>query len=256
MLMAIDAGNSTTVVGLFDGERLAHHWRLSTSSRRTPDEFGLWLDHMLLSVDLDPSADLAGLVVGSVVPPVTTTIKATAERYLAVEPVVIEPGVRTGLAIHHDDPRMLGADRIANAVAARRLFGGPAIVVDFGTAISFDVVDREQRFIGGAIAPGISTAADALVARAARLPTVEIDVPSDVVGASTVAALRSGIVYGFAGLVDGIVDRLSRKLGAGVTTIATGTVPAAVLEACSSIDHHDAWLTLKGLRLVWEHHCR
>jgi type III pantothenate kinase len=254
MLMAIDAGNSTTVVGLFDGDELMHHWRMSTVARRTPDELGLLIAGMLGTVGLRLDRSVRGLVVGSVVPPVTEALRSMAARYLEVAPVVIEPGVRTGLAIHHDNPRELGADRIANAVAAQRLFGGPAVVVDFGTAISFDVVDAAGRFIGGAIAPGVGTATDALVERTARLPTIEIDGPAQIVGTSTVAALRSGVVFGFAGLVDGIVQRLVRHLGAGVTTVSTGTVPTSVLEACASLDHHDPWLTLKGLRLVWDHH--
>lgn len=254
MLMTIDAGNSTTVVGLFEGDALVHHWRAATVVRRTPDELGLLLTGMLSTAQLRLDRAIRGLVIGSVVPPVTEALRVMAGRYLDVDPVVIEPGVRTGLPIHHDNPRDLGADRIANAVAALRLFGGPAIVVDFGTAISFDVVDGAGRFIGGAIAPGVATASDALIERAARLPTIEIDGPADVIETSTVGALRSGIVHGFAGMVDGIVDRMARRLGSGVTAVSTGTVPATVLAACTSLDHHDPWLTLKGLRLVWEHH--
>lgn len=255
MLMAIDVGNSSIVIGLFDGKELVHHWRASTQVRRTPDECGLLLSGMLASVGLQ-LPQVRGVVVGSVVPWVTEALRAMADRYLDVTPVVIEPGVRTGLSIHHDNPRDLGADRIANAVAALRLFGGPAIVVDFGTAISFDVIDREGRFIGGAIAPGVSTAADALVERTARLPKIEIEGEVELIATSTVGALRSGVVYGFAGLVDGIVQRMSLRLGAGVTAMSTGTAPASLLAACTSLDHHDPWLTLKGLRLVWEHNQR
>jgi type III pantothenate kinase len=166
--------------------------------------------------------------------------------------VVVEPGVRTGISVRHDNPKDLGADRIANAVAAQALYGGPAIVVDFGTAISFDVLDRDGTFVGGAIAPGVSTYRDALVEHAARLPTVETVPPPSAIGRSTVTALQSGLVFGFAGLVDGIVARIGNELGPGVTTVATGGLAASVLQACTSLDHHDPWLTLKGLRLVWE----
>lgn len=254
MLMTIDAGNSTTVVGLFNGDELIHHWRVSTAPRRPPDELGILLAGMLATVDLRLDEGVRGMVVGSVVPTVTEALRSMAHRYLNVVPIVIEPGVRTGLAIHHDNPRDLGADRIANAVAAVQLFGGPAVVVDFGTAISFDVIDGSGRFIGGAISPGVGTAVDALVERTARLPTIEIDAPAEVVATSTVGALRSGAVFGFAGLVDGIVTRMSQRLGPGVTVVSTGNVATSVLEACTTLDHHDPWLTLKGLRLVWEHH--
>ncbi len=252
MLLTIDVGNSTTVVGIFDGEELTHHWRMSTVARRTPDELATLLAGMLRLDGLRFGRAVEGLVVGSVVPQATETLRELAARYLEVEPVVVEPGVRTGISVRHDNPRDLGADRIANAVAAQALYGGPAIVVDFGTAISFDVVDRDGGFIGGAIAPGVSTSTDALVEHAARLPTVETVAPPSPIGRSTVTALRSGVVFGFAGLVDGIVTRITEELGPGVTAVATGGVASSVLQACRTLDHHDPWLTLKGLRLVWE----
>ena len=252
MLLAVDVGNSTTVIGVFAGAELVAHWRASTVSSRTPDEFLLLAGGLLRARELDLGEDLHGLVVGSVVPQATETIRDMAERYLNFRAVVVEPGVRTGIPIRHDSPRDLGADRIANAVAAHDLYGGPSVVVDFGTAISFDAIDREGAFIGGAIAAGVSTASDALVERTARLPTVETVAPPSPIGRSTVTALQAGIVYGFAGLVDGIVERTARELGPGVTTVATGRAPKAVLDACEQLDHHDPWLTLKGLRLIWE----
>lgn len=252
MLLAVDVGNSTTVVGMFEGEQLRHHWRLSTSVRRTSDESALLLGGVLGLVGLRLDRDVHGVVIGSVVPPVTETLRETCADHGSIEPIVIEPGVRTGIALRHDRPQDLGADRIANAVAVHALYGGPAIVVDFGTAISFDAVDATGAFVGGAIAPGVGTAADALVEQAARLPTVPTIAPPSPVGRSTVTALQSGIVHGFAGLVDGLVSRISLELGPGVTTVATGGSTPAVLDACGTLDHHDPWLTLKGLRLVWE----
>lgn len=252
MLLAIDVGNSTTVVGAFEGEMLRHRWVLSTQTRRSSDESALLLAGLLDVVGLVFDRDIHGMVIGSVVPHVTEVLRDTCEAYTSVRPVIIGPGVRTGIALRHDHPQDLGADRIANAVAVHTLYGGPAVVVDFGTAISFDAVDGSGAFVGGAIAPGIGTSAEALVERAARLPTVETVAPPSPVARSTVTALQSGIVYGFAGLVDGLVRRISLELGAGVTTVATGGGAAPVLDACGTIDHHDPALTLKGLRLVWE----
>ncbi len=252
MLLTVDVGNSTIVVGVFEGEELTHHWRLSTVRARTPDELASLLAGVLRLEGLRLTREVEGLVVGSVVPDVTETWRELAARYLDVPPVILEPGVRTGIALRHDNPRDLGADRIANAVAAQALYGGPAIVVDFGTAISFDVLDRDGSFVGGAIAPGVSTSRDALVEHAARLPTVETIAPSSPIGRSTVTALQSGLVHGFAGLVDGVVQRIIEELGPGVTAVATGGVAPAVLASCRTLDHHDPWLTLKGLRLVWE----
>ncbi|MTV24968.1 type III pantothenate kinase [Nitriliruptoraceae bacterium ZYF776] len=252
MLLACDVGNSTTVVGLFRGPDLLHHWRVSTDPEGTPDELALQLAGLTRFVGLDLSTDVDGLIVSSVVPPVTETFRRMAERYVAEPPIVVEPGVRTGLALRVDTPRDIGADRIVNAVAAYHLYGGPAIVVDFGTATSFDAVNGRGEFVGGAIAPGVSTSADALVTRAARLPKVETATPPAAIGRTTVTALQSGIVFGAAGQVDAIVRRIQRELGPGVTTVATGGLASAVLEACETLDHHDPWLTLKGLRLIWE----
>ena len=252
MLLAIDVGNSTTVVGVFDGPDLVDHWRLSTLRRRTADEFGMVVAGVMDLAGLDLEGDINGVVIGSVVPDVTVSLRGMCDRYVGTLPVVVEPGVRTGISLRHENPRDLGADRIANAVAAHALYGGPSVVVDFGTATSFDAVDRDGAFVGGAIAPGISTSSEALVQRAARLPTVEPVAPPSPIGRTTVTALQSGIVYGFAGQVDGIVTRIVDELGPGVTVVATGGLATSVLEACATIDHHDPWLTLKGLRLIWE----
>lgn len=251
MLLAIDVGNSNTVVGVFDGDDLVEHWRLSTDVERTPDELVLSLAGFLGFAGLDLRREIDGLVAGSVVPPVTEVVREMAQRYLDFAPVIVEPGVRTGISIRHDHPQDIGADRIVNAVAAHARFDGAAIVVDFGTATSFDAVSADGAFVGGAIAPGVHIAAEALVQRAARLPKVETVAPPSPIGRSTVTALQSGIVYGFAGQVDGIVRRIAAELGGEVTTIATGGCAPAVLAACETIDGYDPWLTLDGLRIIW-----
>ncbi len=258
MLLAVDVGNSTTVLGVFSGDRLRHRWLLSTASGRTIDEHALLVSGLLERVGLQLGADLTGVVVGSVVPTVTESLRTLFRRELSgdAHPIVIGPGVRTGLQIRHDHPQDLGADRIANAVAVAALYGGPAVVVDLGTAISVDAIDASGAFVGGAIAPGILTGADALAARAARLPTVEPVAPDSPIGRSTTTALQSGIINGAAGLVDGLVSRISLELGQGVTTVATGGTAELVLDRCATIDHHDPALTLKGLRLVWERNAR
>lgn len=252
VLLAVDVGNSTTVLGVFDGDRLAHHWRLSTRSVGTSDEQALAIAGMLGFAGLQLDRDVTGVVVGSVVPSVTEVLRRTVAEYVDAELVVVEPGVRTGIPIRHDHPRDLGADRIANAVAVQSLYPRPAIAVDFGTAISFDVVDATGAFVGGAIAPGVGTSAKALVVSAPRLPTIELSAPASPVGRSTVTALQSGVVHGFAGLVDGLVTRLSSELDGNVTVVATGGAAGDVLEHCLLVDHRDPWLTLKGLRLIWE----
>ena len=252
MLLAIDVGNSNTVVGVFDGDELVEHWRLSTDVERTSDELILSLAGFLGFAGLDLRREIDGVVTGSVVPPVTEVIREMVQRYLDFAPVIVEPGVRTGISLRHDHPQDIGADRIVNAVAAHARFDGAAIVVDFGTATSFDVVSADGAFVGGAIAPGVHIAAEALVQRAARLPKVEIAAPPSPIGRSTVTALQSGIVYGFAGQVDGIVRRITAELGGQVTTIATGGCAEAVLAACETLDAYDPWLTLDGLRLIWQ----
>ena len=254
MLLAVDVGNSTTVLGVFSGDQLRHRWLFSTSVGRTVDEHALLVTGLLERVGMELESDLTGVVVGSVVPSVTETLRLLFLRELSgdAHPVVIGPGVRTGIPIRHDHPQDLGADRIANAVAVAALYGGPAVVVDLGTAISVDAIDATGAFIGGAIAPGILTGADALAARAARLPRVEPVAPPSPIGRSTTTALQSGIVNGAAGMVDGLVSRISLELGQGVTTVATGGTAELVLDRCGTIDHHDPALTLKGLRLVWE----
>lgn len=252
MLLTVDVGNSNTVIGIFDGEELTHHWRVSTQTASTPDEVALVMRGLLDFADVLFPDDITGVAIASVVPTVTEIHREMVARYLDMAPIIVAPGVRSGLSLRVENPREIGADRIVNAVAALELYGAPAIVVDFGTATSFDAVDRDGNFVGGAIAPGIGVSTDALVDHAAQLPKVETVMPLAAIGRSTITALHSGIVYGFAGQVDAIVDRIAAELGPGVTVVATGGLAPAVLEACETIDHHDPWLTLKGLRIVWE----
>lgn len=252
MLLAIDVGNSTTSLGLFRDEELVHHWRLSTRDARTADELALDLFGFMRLEGVAPREDLTGVVVASVVPPVTTTIEQLIDEHLRIPAVVVAPGIRTGIALRYEDPREIGADRIANAVATVELYGGPAIAVDFGTSTNFDAIDRSGAFVGGAIAPGVAISTEALVDRAAQLPEVVATRPPSPIGRTTVQAIQSGIVHGFAGQVDAIVTAIAHELGPGVSTVATGGgMASAVLEACSTIDHHDPFLTLKGLRIIW-----
>ncbi len=252
MLLAIDVGNSTTVLGIFKGDELVQHWRISTEAGRTQDELALVLQGLLGFADLSFTRNVHGVVISSVVPPVTETIRAMVERYFDYSPVVVEPGVRTGIELRYDNPREIGPDRIVNAVAAGELYGMPSIVVDFGTSTNFDVVGPTGAFLGGAIAPGVATSVDALVRRAARLPKIETSLPPSAIGRTTVAAMQSGIVFGFAGQVDAIVNRISAELEGDVVVVATGGLASAILGACTTIHHHDMWLTLKGLRIIWE----
>lgn len=259
MLLAVDVGNSQTVIGVFDGDRLAEHWRISTNSQRTADELALLFQGLMAFGSLSFSRNVHGVVISSVVPVITEMLREMTNRYFHFPPLVVEPGTRTGVAIRMDNPREVGADRLVNALAAHVEYGGPGVVVDFGTATSFDVYTGRGEFIGGAIAPGIQSSMDALTARGAQLRTVEIGMPRHAIGRSTVEAMRSGAVYGFAGQVDRIVEALCAELvgeeppsDRQPVVLATGGLAADVLAACRSVHHHEPWLTLKGLRLIWE----
>jgi len=251
VLLAVDVGNSNTVIGVFTGDRMVEHWRISTDHDRTVDEQALLFQGLLQFADLSFTHNLHGVIISSVVPTVTETLREMVIRYFPFPPIVVEPGIRTGIALRYDNPREIGADRIVNAVAALELHGGPAIVVDFGTSTNFDVVSANGEFLGGVIAPGVMISVEALVSRAARLPKVELIAPPNVIGRSTVAAMQSGIVFGFAGQVDAIVTRLIAELGDDTTVVATGGLAPAIMDACTTIDEHDPWLTLKGLNIIW-----
>lgn len=255
MLLVIDVGNTQTVVGLYDsGERsheLLEHWRLATRADRTGDELALTLRQLVGSRDLDLVDDVRGVAVSSGVPSITYELRRMCERYLSVEPVILGTGVRTGMPVLYDNPREVGADRIANAVGAYDLYGGPTVVVDFGTATTFDVISAEGEYLGGAIFPGIEISMDALFGRAAALRRVELTEPRSVIGKTTMESVQSGAVYGYSAMVDGMCDRIEEVIGES-TVIATGGLASLIAPVAESIEHEEPWLTLHGLRLVWE----
>jgi type III pantothenate kinase len=251
MLLTMDVGNTQTVLGLFDGDHLVEHWRLATDPRRTADELALLVNGLLHTAGRRES--VAGISACSTVPRVLTEVRSMCERWFHDVPVVIvEPGVRTGVPVLTDNPKEVGSDSIMNTLAAFTLHGGPAVVVDFGTSTNFDVVSASGEFLGGVLAPGIEISVDALASRAAQLLKVQVARPRSVIGKNTVEALQSGILYGFAAQIDGIVERIVAELGPSTTVIATGGLAPVVLEECRRIDVHEPWLTLIGLRLVFE----
>jgi type III pantothenate kinase len=245
VLLAIDVGNTQTALGLFDGERLAEHWRLATEPRRTSDELGLVLGGL---VDLER---VDGVCLASSVPALLRAYEEVAGRWAHAPLVVVGPGTRTGIPIRYDDPREVGPDRIANAVAAKERYGVPCIVVDFGTSTNFDVVSRDGEYVGGVLAPGVEISMDALFARAARLFKVDFVAPPTVIAKTTAAALQSGLVYGFAGQVDALVERIRAELGDEARAIATGGLADLIAPHARTIERIDPFLTLEGLRLVW-----
>ncbi|MGH2683213.1 MAG: type III pantothenate kinase [Actinomycetota bacterium] len=251
MLLAVDVGNTQTVCGVFRDEELAWQWRLSTVPERTADELALLFQGLLDHAGLSFDRNVTGVVISSVVPSATQALREMVRRYFGFPPVVVEPGVKTGIAILIDNPKEVGADRIVNALAAFTKFGGPAIVVDFGTATTLDAVSANCEYLGGAIAPGIAVSAESLYRQAALLRRVELLPPRSVIGKSTAESLQSGLVLGYASLVDGMVERMAKELGSP-TVVATGGLAPLVVEECRSIDHHEPWLTLEGLRLVFD----
>lgn len=256
MLLTIDIGNTQTVLGLFSDERLDHTWRIATYDTRTADELAVLITSLLSQTPNKVVGSVTGVALCSTVPAALHEMRLMCSKYYADLPVVVvEPGVRTGVPILTDNPKEVGSDRIINSLAAATHFGGPAIVVDFGTATTFDAVSRKGEYLGGAIAPGIEISVEALGARGAQLRKVELARPRSVVGRNTVEALQSGILYGFAGQVDGIVHRMASELADDpndVTVIATGGLAPLVLEEAETIDAHDPWLTLRGLKLVFD----
>jgi type III pantothenate kinase len=251
MLLAVDVGNTQTVLGLFDGERLAEHWRVATEAERTGDELAALLSDLLSLRGLGFD-DVSAICLSSAVPLLVRSYQELAERHIGAPLLVLGPGTRTGIPVLYDDPREVGPDRIANAVAARERYGAPCIVVDFGTSTNFDAVSAQGEYVGGVLAPGIEVSMDALFARAARLTKVDFVEPETVIGKTTVSALQSGLVYGFAGQVDGIVERIRAELGDTAPVIATGGLAELIAPHSRTIEKVDPLLTLDGLRLVWD----
>src|SRR5437764_3125211 len=248
MLLVIDIGNTNTSLGVFDGEKLAANWRLTTARERTGDEWGVHTRNLFALAGLDFKS-IDAIAIASVVPPLNFTLKRMAEVYFRVTPLFVDHTIETGVPILYQPPSDVGADRIVDAVAAIHKYGAPCIVVDFGTATNFEVIDEGGRYLGGVITPGISISTDALFARAARLPRVGIERPHKVIGASTVAAIQSGLYYGYAGLVDGILRRMIEELGRRPRVVATGGLAPLIATASEFIDEVDQTLTLEGLRL-------
>ena len=246
MLLAVDVGNTQTALGLYDGAELSDHWRLATERSSTADELGVLLAGLLDFGVVD------GICLASTVPVLVREWTALADKWAGASLLVVEPGVKTGIPIRYDDPREVGPDRIVNAVAAKERYGAPVVVVDFGTSTNFDVVSPAGEYVGGVIAPGIEISMDALFARAARLVKVDYAAPPAVIGKTTVAGLQSGLVFGFAGQVDGIVDRIREELGANAPAVATGGLADLVAPHSRTIERVDPFLTLDGLRMVWE----
>lgn len=253
MLLAVDVGNTQTVMGVFERDRLERHWRISSQGDRTPDELALIFQGLLAQSGLSFSRNISGVVISSVVPRMTQALREMTERYFRFAAVVVEPGVKTGLAILTDNPKEVGADRVVNAVAAYALYGGPCVVVDFGTATTVDAVSGKGEYLGGAIAPGVEISTNALVSAGAQLKRVEFTAPKHVIGKSTSEAIRSGVIFGFAGQVDAIVARMREELGApDAVVVTTGGLAPVITPNLTCDSKHEPWLTLIGLRIVFD----
>ncbi len=251
MLLTIDIGNTNLTLGLYEGEKLGAHWRLATDHNRMPDEYGLQFLGLLQNAGKTLN-DLEGISLASVVPPLTGRVIQACREYLKQEPLVVDTGVKTGIKIRYEDPRAVGADRVCDAVAVMKLYGGPACVVDFGTATTFNALTKDGDYLGGAITAGINLAAEALFTRAAKLPRIDLQVPPSVIGRNTVHAMQSGLLFGYVSMVEGMVARFRSELGGEMKVIATGGLAEVVAKETQVIDIIAPWLTLDGLRLIWE----
>lgn len=251
MLLTIDVGNTNTVLGVFRGEELIANWRLTTAREQTVDEYGVLTRNLFTLAGLDRDA-ITGVIISSVVPPVNWTLGEMSRVYFGKKALFVEMGVKTGMAVLVDNPAEVGADRIVNGVAAFHLYGGPCIVVDFGTAITFDVISAKGEYLGGVIAPGLGISAEALFSRAAKLPRVEFKDPGKAIGTNTVTNMQAGLYYGAVDMVDGMLARMKKELGENARVVATGGQARLVAKGSKYIEHTDEFLTLTGLRLIWE----
>jgi len=251
MLLAIDIGNTSITLGVYQGEKLRQRWRISTNQHRMPDEYGLQINNLLTHKDVKIN-DISGICLASVVPPLTGTFLQVCREYLKQEPLVVDAGIKTGVRIMYEPPRSVGADRIVDAAAVRHLYGGPACVVDFGTGTTFNAISEEGDYLGGAIAPGMGIAAEALFERAAKLPPVDLNTPPSVIGKNTPHAMQSGLIFGYVGLVEGMVTRFKKELGPKMKVIATGGYTEIIARETNMIDIVAPSLTLDGLRIIWD----
>ncbi|HWO94968.1 MAG TPA: type III pantothenate kinase [Bacillus sp. (in: firmicutes)] len=250
MIFVLDVGNTNTVLGVYEGEELKYHWRVETSRHKTEDEYGMVIKALFEHVGLS-FRDIDGIIISSVVPPIMFSLERMCQKYFHLKPLIVGPGIKTGLNIKYENPREVGADRIVNAVAGIHLYGSPLIIVDFGTATTYCYIDENKQYMGGAIAPGITISTEALYSRAAKLPRIEIATPSDIVGKNTVTAMQAGIVYGYVGQVEGIVSRMKAQSKIEPKVIATGGLATLVAKESGVIDVVDPFLTLKGLQLIY-----
>jgi type III pantothenate kinase len=251
MLLTIDIGNTNITMGLYQGERLDSHWRLATDYERMPDEYGIQFLGFLSHAGYK-YADIKGICLASVVPPLTGKISRACQDYLHKDCFIVDAGVKTGVRVRYDDPKAVGADRIVDAAAVQMLYGGPACVVDFGTATTFDAISAEGDYLGGAIAPGIGIASEALFMRTAKLPRVDLQRPANVIGRNTVHSIQSGLLFGYVALVEGMVERFRGELGPSMKVIATGGLADIIARETETLEIIAPWLTLDGLRIIWE----
>ena len=251
MILTLDIGNTNIKTALFDGENMVQYWRISTNRMMSSDEYGILLANLFKHSGHELSS-VTGIIMSSVVPSINFTIEHMCKNYFGFEPLQVAPGVKTGINIRYDNPRELGSDRIANAVAAYELYGGPCIFIDFGTATTFGVVDKEGSFLGGTICPGIKLSSEALVTGTAKLPRFELNRPDSVIGRTTLSNLQSGMFYGYVGLVRNIVRKIRQELGEDAYVVATGGMALMIADESNVIDKLDGLLTLKGLRLIYE----
>lgn len=251
MLLVMDIGNTTTAIGVYKGKKLLANWYIGTLRQRSPDEHYVLLKELFHSEGIRVK-EIDAMVISCVVPPLLAGLEEMADKYFKVKPLVVGPGIETGISIKYDEPREVGADRIVNALAAYQNYGGPIIVVDFGTATTFDCISKDGQYLGGAIAPGIKISADALFSQAAKLPRVEFVKPRVVIGKNTVESIQSGLIYGFCGQVDGIVKKMKAELGSDARVIATGGLADLIASGSETIEKVDSLLTLEGLRLIYE----